>query len=88
MNLRGKEKPHEQSHIYWKMILVYVLIKENRELRREVSRWRRWLITLVREDEQRDGQIGILVIDILEEIYRNNRSLIVSDSDELLIVCG
>ena len=70
------------------MILVYVLIKENRELRREVSRWRRWLITLVREDEQRDGQIGILVIDILEEIYRNNRSLIVSDSDELLIVCG
>lgn len=88
VNLRGKEKPHEQSHIYWKVILVYVLIKDNRELRKEVSNWRRWLIALVREDEQRDGQIGILVIDILEEIYRNSRSLIVSDSDELLIVCG
>jgi hypothetical protein len=65
VNLRGKEKPQEQSHIYWKMILVYVLIKDNRELRREVSNWRRWLIALVKEDEQRDGQIGILVIDVL-----------------------
>jgi hypothetical protein len=86
--LRGKEKPQEQSHIYWKMILVYVLIKDNKELRKEVSNWRRWLIALIREDEQRDGQIGILVIDILEEIYRNWRSLIVSDSEEILIICA
>jgi hypothetical protein len=70
------------------MILVYVLIKDNKELRKEVSNWRRWLIALIREDEQRDGQIGILVIDILEEIYRNWRSLIVSDSEEILIICA
>jgi hypothetical protein len=65
-----------------------VLIKDNKELRKEVSNWRRWLIALIREDEQRDGQIGILVIDILEEIYRNWRSLIVSDSEEILIICA
>lgn len=81
VNLRGKEKPQEQGHIYWKMVLLYVLIKDNKELRREVSNWRRWLLTLIKEDEQRDGQIGLLAIDILEEVYRNWRALIVSDSE-------
>ena len=88
VNLRGKEKPQEQGHIYWKMVLLYVLIKDNKELRREVSNWRRWLLALIKEDEQRDGQIGLLAIDILEEVYRNWRALIVSDSEEVLSICA
>lgn len=53
-----------------------------------MSNWRKWLLTLIKEDEQRDGQIGLLAIDILEEVYRNWRALIVSDSEEVLSICA
>lgn len=34
-----------------------------------------------------ENESSFTAIDILEEIYKNNRSLIVADKDELLAIC-
>jgi len=47
INLRVKEKPMERISIYWKLMLLYVLIKGNEDLRREATPWRSWLINLL-----------------------------------------
>ncbi len=69
------------------MLLLLALIKANPELRRIVSGWRKWLVGLVGEEEMREGGVSLLVLEVLAEIYRDWRGLIVADSEHVLLLC-
>ena len=62
---------------------MLALIKDNSSIKREVIVFRGQLIKLLGEE----NVSSFMAIDILEEIYRNNRSLIVADKEELLAIC-
>jgi hypothetical protein len=65
-------------------MLLYVLIKDNEELRREATHWRGWLIQLVSEE----NEISMLATDLLCEVYHDNRNIVVSDVGEMKTICG
>ena len=61
---------------YWKLLMGYCLIRDNSVLRRRVREWRGWLVAILKEE----NELFLVGADIIEEVYRGNRSLLVSDT--------
>ena len=84
--LRVKEKVEEEETVYWKLLLLYALIRNNLKLRDIVSEHRAVFIALLDNDKSRYKYY--VAADILAEIYKNNRKLIISDNGELRQICA
>lgn len=84
INLRSKQKNIEKESIYWKILLLYVLIKDNKVLKKQIISMRNSFIHLVAEENHH----SFVALDILTEIYSNNRSIVMSDREELYQLCS